>query len=213
MDNFGYKNWGGDDSYDSPPGGYGYNKNSKGKGKTVTTDSFDYDISSDFADSPPIDVRANKGGKTTEGFGSNRFSTARNRTSVEDRTREILERNKAVGKSTADAGDGGRMKSYEETYKELMDGLDLKEEMKNPKQQQKTAVSAETPTSKSYLSSSSKFESTLDSPGGDSLEISAADLEVIIKHVSALCCCEECLFCLGFFDNYILTRTSCNAYY
>lgn len=191
MDNFGYKNWGGDDSYESPLGkygGYGSSKSGKGKSKTGTTDSFDYDISSDFADSPPIDTRANRGGKSTsEGFGSNRFSTARSRTSVEDRTREILERNKAVGKATADAGDGGRMKSYEETYKELMDGLDLKEEMTNPKQH-KAAASVETPNSKSYLSTSSKFDSTLDSPlGGDSLEISAADLEVKRQEKHFLC--------------------------
>lgn len=177
MDSFGYKNWGGDDSYDSSPNKYtNYGNKGKASGGKYTSESFDYDISSDFADSPPIDQRAKKGGNaTTESFGSNRFSTARSRSSVEERTREILERNKNVGKATTDAGDGGRMKSYEETYKELMGGLELKEEMSKPKPQKKAE---ETPVSKSNLSmSQSRMDSSLDSPG-DSLEISAADLEV-----------------------------------
>jgi hypothetical protein len=179
MDNFGYKNWGGEDSYDSSPNKYGnYGNTSKKSGGKYTTESFDYDISSDFADSPPIDQRAKKGGKApAESFGSSRFSTARSRSSVEERTREILERNKNVGKATEDAGDGGRMKSYEETYKELMGGLELKEELSKPKPQKKAE---ETPVSKSNLSMSrSGMDSSLDSPG-DSLEISAADLEVRI---------------------------------
>lgn len=178
---FGYKNWG-DDSYDSSPnkyGNYGAAKKGGGKGKASTSD-FDYDISSDFADSPPFEQRAGKGSRgMTESFGTNRFSTTRTRSSVEDRTREILERNKAVGRATDDAGDGGRMKSFEETYKELMGGLDLKEELGKPKTQTKPEK-VDTPASKGSLSvSQSRLDSTLDSPG-DSLEISAADLEVCI---------------------------------
>lgn len=185
MDSFGYKNWG-EDSYDSSPGKYGnYGGNKKSGGKKASASDFDYDISSDFAESPPIDQRAKIAGRgTTEGFSTNRFSSTRNRTSVEDRTREILERNKSVGKATNDAGDGGRMKSYEETYKELMSGLDLKEEIGKPKPQKKlekveTPVSRSLSRSRSMSMSQSRLDSTLDSPvGGDSLEISAADLEV-----------------------------------
>jgi hypothetical protein len=192
MDSFGYKNWG-DDSYDSSPNKYGgYGSSKKGGGKASGNADFDYDISSDFADSPPLDQRAKKGGKSsTEGYGANRFSAARNRTSVEERTRAILERNKGVGKAADDAGDEGRMKSYEETYKELMGGLELKEELGKPKPQKKQEKS-DTPASKSNLSlSQSRMDSTLDSPlGGDSLDISAADLEV--PCLCAFVCCASC---------------------
>lgn len=181
MDNLGYKNWKSgynDDSYGSSPspdryGDY-YSGKSTGKGATAT-DSFDYDISSDFADSPPVDMYSKRGRGTATESNTNRFSVNRNRASVSDRTKEILERNKAVGKSVGDIGDGGRLQSYQDTFKDLMEGLEDRIPTKKAAQQEMS-------NTKSHVSQSlsqSKFDMSLDSPrGDDSLEISAADLEV-----------------------------------
>ena len=177
MDNFGYQNWGAEDSYDSSPNKHGKfgSQNKSGKSK-YTSESFDYDISSDFADSPPLEQRYKKPGNAgTESFGTNRFSAARNRTSVEERTKEILERNKAAAKG-AKGDDGDRLKSYQDTYKELMEGIELKVDDEKPKLAEKKPEAKASKPRKSL--SFSKLDS-LDSPGGgDSLDISAADLEV-----------------------------------
>ncbi len=178
MDGFGYKNWGNnnsssynDESYEeSPPSKYGGYGNKKGGGGKASSTDFDYDISSDFADSPVVDKYSQKGrNNTADVANSNRFSAARTagtRTSIHDRTKEILERNKAVGKATQDEEDDKRLKSYQDTFKDLMEGLE---------------IPSKVDTTKSFnTQSQSRMESTLDSPGGDSLDISAADMEVYI---------------------------------
>lgn len=189
MDNLGYKNWKSgfnDDSYESSPspqkyGDY-YSGKSGGKGNN-TADSFDYDISSDFAESPPVDYSKRGSRGTAPAQSTSRFSADRTRASVSDRTKEILERNKAVGKAVGDIGDGGRLQSYQDTFKDLMEGLEDRIPAKK--------AALETSNTKSNASlSQSKFESTLDSPrGDDSLEISAADLEVLlIRRINLFFC-------------------------
>lgn len=180
MDNFGYRNWGNnnsnsynDDSYEeSPPatGKYGSSSygNKKGAAKASSSD-FDYDISSDFADSPVADKYSQRGRQTTTAAvaSSNRFSSTATRASIQDRAKEILERNKAVGKTAQDVEDDKRLKSYQDTYKDLMEGLGVP-----------TSAVETSGMTKSYTQSQSRLDSTLDSPGGDSFELSAADLEV-----------------------------------
>lgn len=182
MDNFGYRNWGNnsnsynDDSYEeSPPatGKYGSGTYGAKKGAAKASSSdFDYDISSDFADSPVADKYSQRGRQTTAAASSsNRFSSTATRTSIHDRTKEILERNKAVGKTAQDDEDDQRLKSYQDTFKDLMEGL-------GDRVVPSSAVETSGMT-KSFTQSQSRMDSTLDSPGGDSFELSAADLEVL----------------------------------
>eukprot|EP01032_Pedospumella_encystans_P028336 gene28336-32000_t len=121
MDSFGYKNWGNnsnsynDDSYEeSPPatGKYGPYGNKKAGGNKGNSD-FDYDISSDFADSPVVDKYSQKGRQSAVGASAasaNRFSsTGTTRVSVQDRANQILERNKKVGKNLQEEDDNKRL--------------------------------------------------------------------------------------------------------
>ena len=198
MENVGYRNWSSksgnynDDSYD-----YGSRKQSTGK-SGYSNESFDYDVSSDFAESP--EQYPKKGRKSTApepvSASASRFGVTRSRSSIDERTKEILERNKAVGKNANADGDQYRLKSYHDTYAELMEGLDYKEEkdhassspppaVSNKRQQQATGSRAvDVSVSRSHLSvSQSRMDSggSFDSPSlgrSDSLEISDADLEV-----------------------------------
>ena len=184
MDSFGYKNWGNnsnsynDDSYEeSPPatGKYGSYGNKKAGGNKGNSD-FDYDISSDFADSPVVDKYSQKGRQSAVGASAasaNRFSsTGTTRVSVQDRANQILERNKNVGKNLQEEDDNKRLQSYQDTYKDLMAGLTIP-----------TPAVDQSVASKSFTQSQSRFDSTLDSPGGDSFELSAADLEVLLNEL------------------------------
>lgn len=89
--------------------------------------------------------------------------TSVRRSSVQDRAQQILERNKAVGLSRADESENtDRLKSYESTLAELMDGIIIPSETENEDFKMNDQLS---------------FKELLGSPG-DSCEISAADLEV-----------------------------------
>jgi hypothetical protein len=180
MDNLGYKNWGGsgyqDDSYESSHNKYKYGSKKE--------ESFDYDISSDFADSPVHTTQKRGKGSAPEPVAASatRFGgITRSRSSIDDRTKEILERNKAVGKSSVNEGDQNRLKSYQDTFAELMEGIDYKEKEPEPAKQYSGSkgMSKSNNMSSELLSPRSLADSSVGSRSmGDSFEISAADLEV-----------------------------------
>jgi hypothetical protein len=90
---------------------------------------------------------------------SNKLDVGRRR-SVDERAREILERNRASAKVPDDNTFESPFTNYESAYKELLDGISLNQ---NEKPSQK-------PVKESITSPLS--------PTGDSFDISAADLEV-----------------------------------
>ena len=93
MDSFGYKNWG--DSNDSDPyqfqndrKGFG-SKSSKSKKNSHGGDGYDFDITGDGDESPEATWKSNSSrNKVLSGTQPSR------RMSIEERTKEILERNK-----------------------------------------------------------------------------------------------------------------------
>ncbi|KAJ1414031.1 hypothetical protein B484DRAFT_422626 [Ochromonadaceae sp. CCMP2298] len=181
MDNFGFGNWNNDDSYDSSPN-KDYNRKGAKRGGKTQPESFDFDISTDFGASPVQRSVKDRRAAVAESTNSNsRFGGPTRRSSIEDRTKEILERNKNVGKSEAEE-DNTRAKSYEDTFAELMDGLDPSkyQEEKSPRNPNPDLSRASLHSPLTHHSQSfSRLDSSLESPtGGDSLEISATDLEV-----------------------------------
>jgi hypothetical protein len=187
MDNFGFGNWNNDDSYDSSPN-KDYNRKGAKRGGKTQSESFDFDISTDFGASPVQRSVKDRRAAVAESTNSNsRFGGPTRRSSIEDRTKEILERNKNVGKSEAEE-DNTRAKSYEDTFAELMDGLDPSkyQEEKSPRNPNPDLSRASLHSPLTHHSQSfSRLDSSLESPtGGDSLEISATDLEVRHKQRS-----------------------------
>ena len=98
------------------------------------------------------------------------------RRSVDDRAKEILERNKARNKAE-DVDDqlGSVLASYESTLKDLMEGISIPENAADPAATATSANSAFSPDSIGREMRSHSFDS---SALMDSFEISAADLEV-----------------------------------
>jgi hypothetical protein len=157
MDNLGYRNWGNtsssyNDSIDSPVDKYfnkKYDNSSKNKNKqqqpqqqSILTDSYDYDTSNDFIESPvavaskkdhrntynTTATSSNRSNNNTD-YGNNKNSTDNNsgsrygsstrRVSVDDRAREILERSKQMKLGDSYEDDKSRLKSYEDTLAEF----------------------------------------------------------------------------------------------
>jgi len=159
MDNLGYRNWGNtsssyNDSMDSPVDKYfnkKYDNSSKNKNKqqqqpqqqSILTDSYDYDTSNDFIESP-VAVASKKDHRnmynttatssyrrsnnntdygnnknSTDTSGGSRYGASTRRVSVDDRAREILERSKQVKLGDSYEDDKSRLKSYEDTLAEF----------------------------------------------------------------------------------------------
>jgi hypothetical protein len=194
MDNFGFGNWNNDDSYDMSPNKDNYSRKAGAKkGGKNDSESFDFDISTDFVASPVQRSAKDRRAAVSEAS-SSRFGGISRRSSIEDRTKEILERNKNSGKGQEQEEDHTRLQSYEDTFAELMDGLDVNKykdedsprnaptdrEAHTPgNSRNQSGVSGVSGVSGAGVHSFSRLDSSLESPtGGDSLEISATDLEV-----------------------------------
>lgn len=211
MDNFGYSNWNdsASPSYMDTSDDYGQYGRGKSKASAVgsknksygnSDSAYDFEISNDSFDASPDykttsssrNRRASTGavsGSTTSRYGNNM-----RRSSVDERAREILERNrKTEPPPGADAVDETRLKSFQDTYAELMEGLELPDGKKEI-----GSTGPYTPHSnKSPGFRSPRTNSSLESPlgTGDSFEISAADLEVSnipLFSMSILDCCSTC---------------------
>ena len=203
MDGLGYRNWNNTDSYESSPSGFSDDMprrssyNSRGNSAFPNDKSeYDFEISNDdedYADSPvfskpKLDRRASMG--------------AGRRSSIDERARDILERNKKVDdKETAADDDDDRMQSYKDTFADLMEGLDVPDYKKDMGTAGEAPPTSESPPDTSNSSSPGKgwhgrgkgrdrVDSPLESPMDtvDSFEISDADLEVSNTAIS----CNNC---------------------
>lgn len=167
MDSFGYKNWGGRDSYDdsyesSPPtyasDQYGFTNSNNNSNKDI----YDFDISQE-ADDSPIPKPKKSLTRTREV----------RRKSTDERVSEILEKSKkSTAKSEAKTNEREETEediysSWKSSWNQLMDGLDVSS------QPSPNLTMSETPKLKP---SPPQSRSPLDH--SDSFEISAADLEV-----------------------------------
>lgn len=227
MDNFGYRNWDDNDESNDSSSHFNYNapstlsskKNSKSNNNS---DMYDFDISDDFGSSPNIsnsrqnrqsyktsDSREDMYGSNTSRFGGNNVR----RSSVEDRAKEILQRNQALKVSKDDKKteiETDTFSSFEAGYKALLEGIDISaKEPPSPPVASDTDELSPLKSLQSYNVGRGKFKSSrqsytsapnTDSPmsqsstSADSFEISAADLEVaveltIIFLMTRLCWC------------------------
>ena len=165
MDNLGYRNWNnsleesssfGYESSPSPP----YRSNNKGEARGFKIDNvYDYEISQDGED----DGR----NVTTQ---ANRKSNVR-RSSIDDRAKEILDRNKIIQEINVNDVDDP-ISSYQSTLAELMEGIEIPQ---NLDETEKSSVGSNV--------ANSVVDSPFESSSGivDSFEISEADMEVNIK--------------------------------
>lgn len=137
-----------------------------GRDRKKGKDSYDFDMSDDFADSPVIPTR--RGRETSyENVATSRYGATR-RSSVDDRAQEIL-RNRTTARAAEEVG--GHTLTSE--YAELMEGISL------PDDDRSTFSASPSPSLLRKKSSSSQHLLVLSPEGeGDSLDISAADLEV-----------------------------------
>ena len=197
MEGQGYQNWGraaygsggkystfsneGDDSmYADSSMGFSeydrsYNKRSRQEDKS---DAYDFEISQDedfSVDSPEFQRQPQRQkSSTTAASTSDRFGgNTRRASSVEDRAKEILERNRSKARESKATDDSERFTTFEQQFAEIMDGIEI------PKLKESTDTLA---LKESIVSpkGSSKYlaESPMDSINGDSFDISAADFEV-----------------------------------
>lgn len=183
-----------DYSYNESPG-YSYSKKSRNT-NNKESDGYDFEISQedeDFMVDSPDYSRNSRGAssyantnynakKATQSespsmAGSTRFGggTLTRRSSIDDRAKEILEKNRTRARESKVDDDAGRFTSIEAEFAEILQGIDI------PKVKESMAT-AESP-SLSMMSpkgSTSKLmqDSPMDSTYGDSFDISAADFEV-----------------------------------
>lgn len=109
MDNYGYGSWGGNKS--------------TGSRNNVDSDSYDFEISQDDYSNSPSDFHAKSASDRRSATGqsiSGGFSLAR-RSTVEDRAREILEKNRVDSARANDSESNSY--SLQRAYAELMEGL------------------------------------------------------------------------------------------
>lgn len=187
MDSFGYRNWGSTGSYledsESPeasPDHTAPNRRTSGNSRysqsKATNDDYDFEISdsNDYEVSPEPAKQKNSYSSSLRGDSSTRYGSTR-RTSVADRAKEILERNKSA-KQVADDDDGPS--TFQSTYAELLEGLEFNKTDDTPDESMLDIVSPKSDVR------ATRQKSFLGSPGldsssyGDSFEISAADFEV-----------------------------------
>ena len=174
---YGYNNWSHDShedsnymDYESPPQRRSSTSNIKSN-KNAKSDEYEFEISQDddFMDSPVIPTKKNSTYKAPERRNSVATSSTR-RSSVTDRAKEILERNKAVGRNSGVEENTERLSSYKSTLADLMEGINVTEVV--PKRTNSNAgIARQDP--KQYVES----PKSLNSPA-DSFDISASDLEV-----------------------------------
>lgn len=182
MDNFDYRSWDkshsnsrkysgfNDESslYSSP--GYSELDNSgfsakKRSYKSDISDDYDFEISNEGGFSSPV---YNSKPSTKE---DNRFGNIR-RSSIDERTKEILERSrKSKPSNTVDPDE--RFSTFEATFAELMEGINVPKEIENSKENSDLSAPA-TPIN----NTKKKYDSSIDNSLAESLDISAADLEV-----------------------------------
>lgn len=96
------------------------------------------------------------------------------RRSIDDRAKEILERNKSKSKDVGKEDDGNAMASYESTLKDLMEGITVPTEVPELGATGNSAFSLD-----SIGKPAEDIKSLESSALMDSFELSAADLEVI----------------------------------
>lgn len=159
-------------------GGAGTRRDSN---KKANNDSYDFDISQDdYSYSPaPQPARRGRDMTTYDSSASQKFTR---RSSIDDRAKEILEKNRTHAPSANDQEVD--YKTLQSTFAELLEGIDLPEKDKRddtddsaPNTKDSFMMSMD---SSPKLGKSKKYGSTgsLGSPDNDSLDISAADLEV-----------------------------------
>ncbi len=174
-----------DYSYNDSPG-YGF---SKKLSRNKPTDGYDFEISQDdedfMVDSPDYSrnsrnttssIANTKKEITSSLGGSNRLVGGQltKRSSIDDRAKEILEKNRSRARETKVDDDGGRFTSIEAEFAEILQGIDI------PKVKEGMTTDSPSMSMMSPKGSTSKLmqESPMDSTYGDSFDISAADFEV-----------------------------------
>eukprot|EP01031_Cornospumella_fuschlensis_P040078 gene40078-48839_t len=149
-----------------------------------TNDSYDFDISQDDYSYSPAPQPARRGREiaTYDSSASQKFTR---RSSIDDRAKEILEKNRTHAPTASDQEVD--YKTLQSTFAELLEGIDIPD---IPDKDRRDSVDESAPNTKdSFMSMDStpkalgkgkKYGSTgsLGSPDNDSLDISAADLEV-----------------------------------
>lgn len=165
-----------------------YNKKSRREDKS---DAYDFEISQDddfMVESPEVQrqpVRQKSSTSTAStassaaaamGGGNDRFGGMVRRSSVEDRAKEILERNRSKARESKVSDDGDRFTTFEQQFAEILDGI----EIPKLKDSQDTLPIKESVSSPKSLGGNMKrpADSPMDSINGDSFDISATDFEV-----------------------------------
>jgi hypothetical protein len=169
-----------DYSYNESPG-YSYSK--KSRHNTNNSDGYDFEISQDdddfMVDSPDYSRNSRGAANSKKDIplaNSNRFGsgTLTRRSSIDDRAKEILEKNRSRARETKVDDDAGRFTSIEAEFAEILQGIDI------PKVKENMALDSPSLSIMSPKGSTSKLlqDSPMDSTYGDSFDISAADFEV-----------------------------------
>ncbi|RYG66171.1 hypothetical protein EON64_10350 [archaeon] len=145
-----------------------------------TNDSYDFDISQDdYSYSPaPQPARRGRDVTTYDSSASQKFTR---RSSIDDRAKEILEKNRTHAPSANDQEVD--YKTLQSTFAELLEGIDIPDKVKREDIDDSalnTKDSFMSMDSSPKIGKSKKYSSagSLGSPDNDSLDISAADLEV-----------------------------------
>jgi hypothetical protein len=172
MDNFGYRNWDRNDSFnDSDNGGYDF-----------VVDSPEYDRPSKARRGNSTSATSSNNYAKSQGTGrsqepqTNRFGgTATRRSSIDDRAKEILEKNRSRAREAKSDDEGQRYTSLEAEFAEILQGIEIpkvKESLDSPSASILSGGKSGSGIHKKMA------DSPMDSTYGDSFDISAADFEV-----------------------------------
>ncbi len=194
MDNFAYRNWQGgnnENSYDDSTENYGYDSSQRRSstsnfrsGKEPKKDEYEFDISQDddyldYSDHSRHSQKKRQSISTSKTVDKNPIVTSSTRrSSINDRAKEILERNKAVGRSSGIVENTERLSSYKSTLADLMEGITVPDVVSK-----RAATEGSTKNEMKKRVESPTFAM---SPG-DSFEMSATDLEVCSSYSTWHC--------------------------
>ena len=180
MEGFGYDNWADDSGYDTstPPTytsenyGFGAKKGAASKPTSDRSDVYDFDIYDGASSSRAAAPKSKEPPKQSR------------RMSTEDRANEILRKSisdrKSIARESRVEDDSAAFSSFQESWKELMVGIEAVpgSNVPTPNSESPRSSFSASPRPDQQPHWSQKDASPFNSPGSESFEISAADLEV-----------------------------------